>query len=445
MKKLAALLLLALALGLYVWWFEIKLPREREVKEESAKSFLRFEESQAQRIVIEHEGKRLALEKKEGIWRLVEPVMDEADQDTAQRLVQALASAKIERTLEDKDSAEAKESYGLGKTALRLDLRFNAREATLFLGNNDYSRRLVYAALASDPKKIYLLDGAIKRAAETDMYRWRDKSFSKIKASEVERISWKMDDQEVFLQKKEGQWWFGKPSLGLADKAAVENLLYDTQFGKILQFAAERAFDPKSYGLDAPQMEIHLEGKGRKETLFIGGKQEDNFYLHNPARPLVAVVGKSWVEAWPKDPAQLRDKKLIHLSLSDLSEIEVQAGQEKFALVKKEEVWRLGGEKDVPPYKFWYRIDDARFTLLDAGEDEAFSRPDVLWRLKKVDGKTIEVAFVQKGEGYLAKESLYGRKGKVSKEAFLAALAKREDFLEKPKADLPVKEKSPSP
>jgi hypothetical protein len=123
-KTTLILLVVVVALGLWIKFYESKQPNTEERKRLVAQ-VVSFEEKDLDGIVIQNGDDRIELRKSDGKWRLEAPIKDQADSSLVDSLVGTLQSWQKDETISEdeieKDEGRLEE-YDLEKPKLRVKL-----------------------------------------------------------------------------------------------------------------------------------------------------------------------------------------------------------------------------------------------------------------------------------------------------------------------------------
>ncbi len=101
-KTTAILAGVLVALGLYVWLYEIRRPAEMKKQKEAEQRVFLFSKEEVKRLTLIYPDKKIVCAKKpEGDWRLIYPIETEGDKDAIDRIVSNLKGAKAEQVVAD--------------------------------------------------------------------------------------------------------------------------------------------------------------------------------------------------------------------------------------------------------------------------------------------------------------------------------------------------------
>src|SRR5215212_7894042 len=118
------LLLLVVAIGCYIKFYESKRPNTEEAGRR-AQNVVNFERDKIDGVIIQNGGERIELKREDKKWRLLAPVHDLADNTAIDSLLFDLESWQKETTIGAKEMEADKTKmaeYGLSKPKLRLKL-----------------------------------------------------------------------------------------------------------------------------------------------------------------------------------------------------------------------------------------------------------------------------------------------------------------------------------
>ena len=118
------LLLLVVAVGAYIRFYESKRPNTEEAGRR-AQNVINFDRDKIDGIVIQNGDERIELKRVDKKWRLESPVKDLADSSVVESLLFDLEDWKKEATITGKEMEADKNKmadYGLAKAKLRLKL-----------------------------------------------------------------------------------------------------------------------------------------------------------------------------------------------------------------------------------------------------------------------------------------------------------------------------------
>src|SRR5262249_10844652 len=177
------LLVLAAALGTYLWVYE--LPQaEKEGKKEK---LVAADRTNVTGILLSYPDRRIELKKKDGVWRLTQPVDAPADDATTGALLGTIVDAEVQKTLDElpKDLA----SFGLDKPAVTatLTLQDGTQLPAVAVGKNTAIGGKTYVR-KGDEQKVYLTASSLQFGLNKQPKDLRDKQLFTFEDNDVNRI-----------------------------------------------------------------------------------------------------------------------------------------------------------------------------------------------------------------------------------------------------------------
>ena len=152
-KTTIVLVLLALGLGGFVYYFEFKRPAEREAVAETEQQLLAFEEDRVQSIKVKIDNSTLVFERQaqnhSSRWLMIEPESAPASDASVAFLLSKLANTTSDRQflIEGKQLKD----YGLDKPKAIVEIALDTGDIhQLRLGNNDFSNSSLYALVDAE-------------------------------------------------------------------------------------------------------------------------------------------------------------------------------------------------------------------------------------------------------------------------------------------------------
>src|SRR5205809_1405274 len=353
------LFVLALAIGLFIKFYESKRPNTQEASRR-AQNILNFERDKIDGIVIQNADERIELRRTDKKWRLESPVKDLADTSAVENLLFDLEDWKKDATISAKE-IEADKSrmaeYGVAKAKLRLKLQGPNAPPEVLFGNNAALEGKTYVRLENS-KDVFLAAQSIKNQISKKPEEFRDRKLTDAIATQVARLSLKTAAGEMELQKQGDHWQIVKPLRARADDQKVNDLIAQITTSRIAQFIADDAGDLHPYGLTEPRGTVTIftadDKSGGKtnsthgeqgQILQIGGvpeKQKDQVYVRFMPRKFVYTLPTKVETILTTKPNDLRDRHLIPFDQNQLDRITIEApGKAKTVLARKVQKWTI--------------------------------------------------------------------------------------------------------
>lgn len=213
-------------------------------------------------ITITDAAGTLALEKRDGQWRMTSPLDAQADEQKAAALAHALAGLQYEKAWSSDDPDRLDDSLsGLDKPSCTVDLTFESGPArTLYVGKPRLPQRQHTYVRPDGDDRVYLAIGDLPRELAWKADDYRDKQVISIAAADARRIrasgSGIRGVYDIALS--DGDWIMHTPAAARASKQAIENLLANLRNVEGEDFI-EKPGDLAGYGLDDERTRLLVE------------------------------------------------------------------------------------------------------------------------------------------------------------------------------------------
>ena len=188
-----------------------------------------------------------------------------------------------------------------------------------------------------------------RKAAEpvkSDSGAGTEKLFT-IESSHVQSFTIKSREGETITCRREGgNWTLTDPKKVPADATAVSGLLSSLTGATIDQVADPKPASLKDFGLDTPSatLEVLTDAKPAQFHLLLGDDTPtgSSVYAQVAGNPRVVTLPSYLKSSLVKNVFDLRDKRVITLSSSEVQRIEVDAKGKRWTIVKNPEgAWDL--------------------------------------------------------------------------------------------------------
>ncbi len=360
MKTRTTLILLAVAVavGVYIKYFESKGPNTEEAKR-LAGNVVNFERDTLEGIVIQNGDDRIELKKQDQKWRLESPFKDQADRGTVENLIADLdAWQKFDSIPASEIAKDTKllDEYGLSKGKLKLKLLGKDAPPEITFGNDAALQGKMYVRVG-DNADVIIAAQSVRNDISKKPEDFRDKKLTDLATAQVVRALVKTTAGEMEFEKKAGQWEIVKPLRARGDDQKIADLLAQVTTAQIQQFVAEDRGDLRPYGLAEPRGSVTLFTAEDKtgQTLQIGGpagageKEKDQVYVRFTARNAVYTLPKKIEEILALKPSDLRDRHVVRIDPNILDRITIEAaGKGKTVLGRKDENWTIVSRNNQP-------------------------------------------------------------------------------------------------
>ena len=354
-KTTLILLAIAVALGVYIKFFESKRPGTEEAGRQ-ARNVVNFNRDKIDGIVIQNGDDKIDIRRRDNKWRLETPIKDQADTSLVSNLLLDLENWQKDATIPAKEiDADKKKlnEFGLSKPKLRLKLLGEGAPPEILLGKDAALEGKMYVRFENS-RETYLANQSIKKDIEKKADDFRDRKLTDLITAQVARVVLKTPAGEMELEKKADHWEIVKPLRARGDDQRIGDLVAQVTTARIQQFVADDRGDLRPYGLAEPRGSITLFGPDDKQgqTLQIGSvpeKQADQVYVRFSPRAFVYTLPKKTEEILNARPNDVRDRHLVRIDTNVLDRITIDAaGKGKTVLARKEENWAIASRNNAP-------------------------------------------------------------------------------------------------
>ena len=321
------LLGVAVLVAVGIWLSNRQQEREHVAEELAKRLFPDLESGQLEWIALTtSDGQNARLVRKNGAWRVAEPVDFPADATSADAIAGALATLSSEAVIEDPQPPDV---YGLGEGVQVVRFAAQGREHELRIGKKAPVGNYRYVTTAPDAGgKVYTVAGFRVASFEKPLDDLRERRPLRFEREQVRRIEAQWTGGGVVVEKQDGAWRLVEPIAGEADGDAIDTLLADLAFLRADGFVDEPP-PPAEVGLDEPQYRVVLVGTAEegKEAprweLAIGGLIGSGVRAGRAAEPVLYEIPDDRFQKLPKTLDAFRFKQLSRFIASDAERFEL--------------------------------------------------------------------------------------------------------------------------
>src|SRR2546422_669146 len=320
-KGTAALFIVLVVLGAFVYFTEYRGKEERQKQQESKKKAVQVEQKDITEISLIFPDRTISgVKKGEKQWQITSPAGLEADSDEwdqlAANFARVVRAESVAENTQDltpfslKDPAvhssfqfaraaslpdppvDAK-TAGLDPPAMRITAHDGKAKAdrTLLIGKTSENDK--YYAKDASRDTVFIIEKEIPDKARRPVFDWRDKTITKLDRDKIEQIEVLRGAEKSSIKKDGSDWKLPDGRKLQWDK--VSAMLNTLEFEK-----AKDIIDmPKvlsTYGLDKPRLEIVFrQGSNDLARIAFGSesKSPEGIYAKTSDGPAVKVITKS--------------------------------------------------------------------------------------------------------------------------------------------------------
>lgn len=347
-----ALLVVALALGAYVWLVEIRGGEQKAEAEAAARVIFALEPASASGLeLVTSDGANAVLVREDAgvredgaaakpTWKLTAPIAYPADADAVERALSALEKLASTATI-DARPADL-EPFGLGGERKRVAVKAGEGEPrTLYLGGDTPVGGGRYVELASDPNRLFVVSAGSLGGLAPSLVELRDKRLLRLAPDAVDELTVRAGGALVVHAKRtEAGWALVEPESAPADAERVRRVLDDLALGRASGFE-DQPKAAKEYGLDSPQVEIIARAGDVEEQLELG-TADSKTWLERAGDPVLLEVNERALTSIPRAYFDYRAKRVLTLDVEQIRAIELAypRSNETQRLKRDGEVWK---------------------------------------------------------------------------------------------------------
>jgi hypothetical protein len=260
-NKTAVFALITLSLTAFVYFYEYKDSVEREKAEQS--EILQFDITQISYFQIIKPDLKIAFQKNEKGWQLIEPIFEDADSQKVEELLTVLSTETPEATVKTTETTFSEpelSEYGLDKPAITF----------VFKNNAGLTRKISVGSVRNNENQSYLQVDSGNRIilggttwstrAQDNLIYYRDKRLFRDSMANVKRIAIKSLNENIEIKRVDNKWVAGQTSHEL-DQAQIRDILRKISDSQIEEYVFEGEPSQtllKEKGLDNPAVTIEL-------------------------------------------------------------------------------------------------------------------------------------------------------------------------------------------
>lgn len=247
---------LALVLGGWVYWHEVRGGRERAQERAAAASLLGIDAAEVSALRITHSGNIFELRKHGERWRLERPESAPCDPRVIGAFLDSLAGARRE----DQVGRGDLEKYGLRTPTAVVEITAGATTRRLTLGNINPLQTLVYV-LVDDSQAVLLTSSTLLTYALTNAFGWRDKRMIDVDVAGISRLTIRTprDGSRALQRGPTGMWVSEGETAWRADPSRLASALQALAHLEGIGIAAEHKAELPRFGLDNRRFGAQIE------------------------------------------------------------------------------------------------------------------------------------------------------------------------------------------
>ncbi len=361
-KTTLILLVIAAAMGLFIWLKDSQLPSTAD-RESRAKRIFDMKGDDITKIQVALNTSnlvgRVVIEKEKDKWQLREPLAYRASGSEVNSICSALEFLNRDGVItpaELKTEGGKLSDYGLDKPPVELTFWKKDKPTVIKVGKASPVGSTVYIQLAGKDD-ILMVDKSLLAKLDRKVDELRDKTvaeFTTLQANRLEIVQGKKSIEVVKASKPgaaaasaaDKVWRIAQPLVARADQGKVDGLLDKRHGLQAESFATDKPADLTTYGLDQPQLELTVyttEHEGAVTVQFGGAVKDDatKVYCKRKGSDTVLTIRSDALKDFSAPVNDLRDKKLTDFNADDARQIAISFASQPIRLAKEKDDWKL--------------------------------------------------------------------------------------------------------
>ncbi|PYS39106.1 MAG: hypothetical protein DMG14_15230 [Acidobacteria bacterium] len=445
-KGTAALFLVFVVLGGYVYFTEFRGKEERQKQEQAKKKVFPVEDKDVTEITLVYPDRTITgVKKGEKHWEMTSPPGIEADSDEWEQLASNIP--RIEREDTVAQNVQDLAQFGLKDPPVKLSAKTkDGKTLELVFGAENPKKTYNYAKLPAG-NDVFLTASNWAKTFTKNVSDLRNKKILEFETDDIDNVKIIESAKELEAQKSGEDWQLKKPIETKGDNSEISSFISSMRFARVNSFP-ESPVDAKTAGLEPPAIRITLhDGKAKADRTLLIGKTSslDRYYARDGSRDTIFIIDKEIAEKARKPVFDWRDKSVTKLDRDKIDKIEIVRGTDMIALLKAGSDWKLPDNKKLQWDKISGMLNALDFEkakdIIDAPKTlstYALDKPKLEVVLRQGSNELVRIAFGNESkmpEGIYLKTSDSPAVKVVSKDVFDKFNVKADDLVEteKPK------------
>lgn len=293
-RNTVIILLIALALGAYVYFYEMKSGKGRDAEEASKPAFT-FKTEDIAALNLASNNQTISLEAKDKDWTITQPIKTDADQSAVESLLSSITSATIDRSLVMTPNLQA--ASGVAQPSVTIEVKLkNGGQHKLLLGRKDPTDAGVYSQIDQNPN-VLLLPASLLSSATKTLNDLRSKEITKLLQGDVTSFTIKNQNLTFAAERNAENKWIAKEPAAQKDKDA-ETIKPFSILTTLATEVIDSPDDKVKAILAKPVVEASFKNKDNQVTkFFVSAAEGENVYVRVDGRNEVFKTAKSLLES----------------------------------------------------------------------------------------------------------------------------------------------------
>lgn len=372
---IATLVALAL-LGLYYYIFEVRKPKDEEVKNEAAQQlFSGLKRADINEFDIKNRYGAFTIKKEGDTWFVTGPIKDFADDMT----VDGLLSVSDNKLFLRKIIAPEMKDYGLARPPITMDIKtVDNRSFTVYVGDKNPTGGLVYVAKPGDPD-VYIVEANMHYLTDKNFFDLRYRGLLKMNKDKVNRITVDVKGKKYTAQKDGNAWNLVDPVKSRIKKEKIDTLISNFTGTSLKGF--QPAGGEGRYGTATSVQKVEFfEDGGKKHTAVFGNFDSKGLHYYVKTNRLDEIAeAPEYIYQYLPALEEMVNKQVIVFEVDDVKKTEVSWDDKLLEFTKQKkptaavDTWEITKNKNVDnPFLRDVRMSNVIYAIYNLDYMEAY-------------------------------------------------------------------------
>lgn len=408
------LLLIALVLGVAVYYLEYKPGKPRDEEPSASKPAWEIKREDIASLELKRGGQTMVFALEGEKWMIKQPLSASANESAISSLLSDLTAAQVER--EFAASAEDLRGYGLESPTVRVEMKLkNGQSKVIELGAKDPLGSSAYARIGGGAN-VAMVSASLLTSADKSLNDFRDRTLFGGAQTDLTQAKFVNESGSFELAKKDEVWNIQRPVQAEADESEVSTLLAGIISAEATEIVSETDAEAAKYGLDKPK--VSFTGKltgGTERVVSLGSKIEEDYYAKVSDKPQIFKVNASFYDKLNTRLIKLKSKTIVKFNRDEMTSVQIKNPNLTVVAERNAEgKWLIKqpAEKKDQEASTFKLLDplETRATEIVEKPDAAIAKllaaPKVEARLTGKDGKVtvIKISAAKDGDAYVRVE-----------------------------------------
>lgn len=348
-KTTLALLVATVGIGAYLSLYELRQPSPEE-REQLSKQVVNVPPDAATQLVVDAPQAKVTLTRRGNTWAL-SPAGFRADGSLVNRILSDLSPLTAERVLSgSKERPLDLKAFGLDPAAAWVSVVATGTPTTFLIGETTALKGNRYLKVTGRAE-VFVVSSALLDDANQPAEKFRDPFLLRVDTWQADRLTVAATTQPFSVAKTDAAWHLTEPLADLADRSEINALLGTLSDLAIKRFVedAPQVEQLSDWGLDNPKAEIAVhqeDGAAAGVTLFFGAPVDGEpslLYAKRSDEPPLYAVAAADVEAFLRNPQDLRARACVEFFSTDVKKVEVARESSRWTMERTDGQWKAEG------------------------------------------------------------------------------------------------------